>query len=100
MQGARQGTPSRVSRITPWAKGRHHTAEPPRDPRLRGFEVNLVKALGAHGSENFALRGGCEGLKESKENLTGNLRKGGPYYVVAETISSTIACSNNRKYRV
>ena len=25
-------TQSRVSRITPWAKGKHLTAEPPRDP--------------------------------------------------------------------
>ena len=30
--GARHGTPSRVSRIVPWAKGRCQTAAPPRDP--------------------------------------------------------------------
>ena len=30
--GARCGTQSRVSRIAPWAKGRHQTAAPPRDP--------------------------------------------------------------------
>ena len=32
MQGARRGTRSRDSRITPWAKGRRSTTEPPRDP--------------------------------------------------------------------
>ena len=32
MKGARRGIRSRVSRITPWAKGRRQTAEPPRDP--------------------------------------------------------------------
>ena len=30
--GARRGTWSRVSRITPWAKGRRQTTAPPRDP--------------------------------------------------------------------
>ena len=30
--GARHGIQSRVSRITPWAKGRRQTAVPPRDP--------------------------------------------------------------------
>ncbi|CAK7310509.1 hypothetical protein VULLAG_LOCUS15445 [Vulpes lagopus] len=30
--GARRGTRSQVSRIAPWAKGRHQTAAPPRDP--------------------------------------------------------------------
>ena len=33
MPGARRGTRSRGSRIVPWAKGRHQTAEPPRDPQ-------------------------------------------------------------------
>ena len=33
MLGARRGTRSRDSRITPWAKGRRQTTEPPRDPR-------------------------------------------------------------------
>ena len=33
MQGVRRGTPSRVSRIMPWAEGRRQTAEPPRDPQ-------------------------------------------------------------------
>ena len=32
MPGARRGTRSRDSRVTPWAKGRRQTAEPPRDP--------------------------------------------------------------------
>ena len=32
MQGAQRGIRSRVSRIAPWAKGRHQTAAPPRDP--------------------------------------------------------------------
>ena len=34
MQGARCGTRSRDSRITPWAEGRRQTAQPPRDPPL------------------------------------------------------------------
>ena len=33
MLGAQRGTRSRDSRIVPWAKGRHQTAEPPRDPQ-------------------------------------------------------------------
>ncbi|CAD7678504.1 unnamed protein product [Nyctereutes procyonoides] len=33
MPGARHGTRSQDSRIAPWAKGRHQTAEPPRDPQ-------------------------------------------------------------------
>lgn len=39
-----------------------------------------------------------EGLKESKENLIGNLKKGDPCYVVTEI--NTITCSNveSRKY--
>ena len=32
MLGARCGTLFRNSRIAPWAKGKHQTAEPPRDP--------------------------------------------------------------------
>ena len=32
MQGAQHGTQSRDSRIMPWAEGRRHTTEPPRDP--------------------------------------------------------------------
>ena len=34
MQAARRGTRSWDSRIMPWAKGRHQTPEPPRDPLL------------------------------------------------------------------
>ena len=30
--GARRGIRSQISRIAPWAKGRHQTAAPPRDP--------------------------------------------------------------------
>ena len=37
MQGARHGTQSWDSRITPWAEGRHSTAEPPRHPQLHRF---------------------------------------------------------------
>ena len=33
MPGAQRGTPSWYSRITPWAKRRRQTAEPPRDPQ-------------------------------------------------------------------
>ncbi|CAD7687697.1 unnamed protein product [Nyctereutes procyonoides] len=32
--GARRGIRSRVSRITPWAKGRRQTTAPPRDPNM------------------------------------------------------------------
>ena len=42
MQGARCGTRSQVSRITPWAEGRRQTAEPPRDP----LEPKLKSDLG------------------------------------------------------
>ena len=38
MQGARCGTGSRDSRITPWAKGRRQTTEPPRDLLLSAFQ--------------------------------------------------------------
>ena len=41
MQGARCGTRSWDSRITPWAKGRRSTAEPPRDPHVCIFK-NLI----------------------------------------------------------
>ena len=34
MQGAGLRTGSQDPRITPWAKGRHYTAEPPRDPLI------------------------------------------------------------------
>ena len=34
MLGAQHGTLSQDSRIVPWAKGRHQTTEPPRDPLL------------------------------------------------------------------
>ena len=37
MQGARCGTRSRDSRVTPWAEGRRQTAEPPRDPHSSFF---------------------------------------------------------------
>ena len=37
-QGARCRTQSWVSRITPWAKGRHLTSEPPRDPQNKMFK--------------------------------------------------------------
>ena len=38
MLGAWHGTRSRDSRITPWAKGRRQTAEPPRDPQNTNFD--------------------------------------------------------------
>ena len=37
MQGAQRGTRSRVSRIMPWAKGRHQTTEPLQDPPFDTF---------------------------------------------------------------
>ena len=39
--GARCGTRSRVSRIAPWAKGRHQTAAPPRDPEYYLFLLKI-----------------------------------------------------------
>ena len=39
--GARRGIRSRVSRIAPWAKGRHQTAAPPRDPRASVFHLEI-----------------------------------------------------------
>ena len=39
-QGARRGTLSWVSRITPWAEGRHQTAEPPALP-IFGFKLEF-----------------------------------------------------------
>ena len=44
MQGARHGIRSQVSRIAPWAKGRHQTAAPPRDPW-----PGVLKAKSTHG---------------------------------------------------
>ena len=43
MQGARHGTRSQDSRITPWAKGRCQTAEPPKDPQI--FFEHLLCAM-------------------------------------------------------
>ena len=37
MPGTRCGTPSQDSRIAPWAKGSHQTAEPPRDPKKQNY---------------------------------------------------------------
>ena len=49
MQEARRGTRSRESRITPWAKGRRPTTEPPRDPGGVAFDttpcLSLVQAI-------------------------------------------------------
>ena len=38
MQGVLSGTRSRDSKVTPWAKGRHLTAEPPRDPQIKSLK--------------------------------------------------------------
>ena len=38
MQGARCGTRSHDPWVTPWAKGRLQTAEPPRHPFLDGYD--------------------------------------------------------------
>ena len=44
--GVRCGTRSWDSRITPWAKGRHQTAEPPRDPHLLTiFNIWIIVTL-------------------------------------------------------
>ena len=49
MQGAPCGTRSQYPRITPWAKGRCSTAEPPGHPQ--GWALNQLshQALGASG---------------------------------------------------
>ena len=39
--GARRGIRSRVSRITPWAKGRRQTTMPPRDPCFPIFKIGI-----------------------------------------------------------
>ena len=41
MQGTRCGTQSQVSRITPWAKGRRPTTEPPGLPTESEFKIKL-----------------------------------------------------------
>ena len=41
MPGARRGTRSQDSRIAPWVKGRHQTAEPPRDPFFRFLNIYI-----------------------------------------------------------
>ena len=43
--GARRGIRSWVSRITPWAKGRHQTAAPPRDPLYSASFFNFYLFL-------------------------------------------------------
>ena len=45
LQGSRRGTRSQDSRITPWAEGRHQTAEPPRDPHPQLFLKKRNKLL-------------------------------------------------------
>ena len=44
MQGAWRGTWSRDSRLTPWAKGRHSIAEPPRRPYFPKSKHKTEKA--------------------------------------------------------
>ena len=51
MQGARCGTRSGDSRITLWAKGRHSTTEPPRDPR--GYSLINSRGKIAGNKENL-----------------------------------------------
>ena len=43
--GARRGIRSRVSRITPWVKGRRQTAAPPRDPFYQTFNEETIPIL-------------------------------------------------------
>ena len=45
MLGARRGTRSRDSRITPWAKGRRQTTELPRDPQGLTFSESKCYSL-------------------------------------------------------
>ena len=44
--GAQCGIRSRISRIVPWAKGRHQTAAPPRDPHV--VLINLIFLILVH----------------------------------------------------
>ena len=43
--GSRRGTRSRVSRITPWTKGRRSTTESPRDPLIHSFQYQISRWL-------------------------------------------------------
>ena len=45
MPGAQRGIRSRVSRITPWVKGRRQTAAPPRDPFYQTFNEETIPIL-------------------------------------------------------
>ena len=47
MPGARRGTRFRDSRITPWAKDRRQTTEPPRDPLtyIYNHTLNEISSL-------------------------------------------------------
>ena len=51
MQGARRGTPSQDPGVTPWAKGRRPTAEPPRCPKSCILMEPLCLVIGI--SQNF-----------------------------------------------
>ena len=64
MQGARCGTRSQDSRITPWAEGRHQTAEPPRDPQQLHF---LKKDLFERESKGEREHKWEEGQKEREK---------------------------------
>ena len=55
MQGARRGTRSQFSRITPWAKGRRSTAEPPGLPVYLAFYIQCL----AISALNFGLYASC-----------------------------------------
>ena len=56
-QGARYGTQSWDSRITPWAEGRHSNAEPPKCPFFKIFIkiLSLNLGLGTQKAEHMEL---------------------------------------------
>ena len=62
----------RVSRITPWAKGRRQTAAPPRDPATAPFlNGTLCSELKVKRGEVFLSRGnGVRGQRDGRGNHT------------------------------
>ena len=61
MQGALCGTRSRVSRVTPWAKGRCSTPEPPGLPGISVLKGRLTHAVTWMNLEDLLISKTCEG---------------------------------------
>ena len=108
MQGARRDQ-SRVSRTTPWAEGRHQTAEPPRDP-WHNWALNpssvfsawfsseavnhpktILSAKGFKSSRNLSLDGSCKSALLPHE-VIGKLTHWECYCVCFRTYSTLTTC--------